>query len=228
MRDYDFPRQYNPLSAWEYFGLSILYAIPIVGLIFLIIHTFSSSNINRRSFARSYWCKLLLLLILFGAFYGIALATGRSTEFQNAITESLQNYTSSGVAASGNSASSGSNTSLAGVKKSSYDSYSSIYQDYAQRITSATPGLIDEYNREAASNTKGLEGLAEISNAKVEKLAIISNEGVEEMATYMMTKGSGNYEEYQEWATMLYNVYMEEAQKITNAYMNSAMGSLGS
>lgn len=54
----------RPLSPWEYFGLQILYNIPIVGFIFLLIHTFSSGNINRRNFARSYWCIYAIALIL--------------------------------------------------------------------------------------------------------------------------------------------------------------------
>ena len=65
MDDYNGSSKYAPLGAWTYFGLSILYALPIIGLIFLLIHTFSDANINRRSFARSYWCKALLIIILF-------------------------------------------------------------------------------------------------------------------------------------------------------------------
>lgn len=57
----DLPAQFRVLSPWAYFGLQILYSIPIVGFIFLMIHTFSSGNLNRRSFARSYWCGLLIV-----------------------------------------------------------------------------------------------------------------------------------------------------------------------
>lgn len=60
----DLPEQYRPLSAWAYWGLTILYAVPIVGFIFLIIHTFNGSNINRRSFARSYWIWTLICVIV--------------------------------------------------------------------------------------------------------------------------------------------------------------------
>lgn len=56
--------QFRPLSPWAYVGYSILFFIPIVGLIFLVVFTFSSRNINRRSFARSYWCSLILVVIL--------------------------------------------------------------------------------------------------------------------------------------------------------------------
>ena len=56
----ELPSQYKPLGAWMYFLLQILFALPIVGFVFLIIYSFDDSNINRRNFARSYWCSLLV------------------------------------------------------------------------------------------------------------------------------------------------------------------------
>ena len=56
----DLPEHLRPLSPWSYFGLQILYSIPIVGFIFLIIFSFKKSNINRRNFTRSYWCGLII------------------------------------------------------------------------------------------------------------------------------------------------------------------------
>ena len=58
------PPEYRPLSPWAYWGLSILYCIPVVGFIFLLIFTFSNGNIHRRNFTRSYWCSLLFVLII--------------------------------------------------------------------------------------------------------------------------------------------------------------------
>ena len=55
------PEENYPLSPWAYFGLQILFAIPIVGFIFLIIFSCNGSNINRRNFARSYWCSLIIV-----------------------------------------------------------------------------------------------------------------------------------------------------------------------
>ena len=49
------PEQYRPLSMWEYFGYSLLFNIPVVGFVFLIVFSFSGSNINRRNYARSYF-----------------------------------------------------------------------------------------------------------------------------------------------------------------------------
>ena len=58
------PEKYRPLGAWTYFALQLLFAIPIVGFVFLIVFSFSSGNINRRSFARSYWCSLLVFSVI--------------------------------------------------------------------------------------------------------------------------------------------------------------------
>jgi len=66
------PPKYRPLSAWAYFGYSILYALPIIGFIFLIVFSLSDSNINRRSFSRSYFCVLIIAIII----TLIAVATG--------------------------------------------------------------------------------------------------------------------------------------------------------
>lgn len=56
--------RYAPLSAWAYFGLGILFSVPIVGFVFLIVFSFSKGNINRRSYARSYFCGLLFVAIV--------------------------------------------------------------------------------------------------------------------------------------------------------------------
>jgi hypothetical protein len=70
------PARFRPLGAWAYFGYGLLFAIPIVGFIFLIIFSCSSANINRRNYARSYWCVLVLAAIIFGIVLLIAAATG--------------------------------------------------------------------------------------------------------------------------------------------------------
>ena len=58
------PAEYRPISAWGYFGYSLLFAIPLVGFICLIIFSFDNSNINRRNYARSFWCALLVVVII--------------------------------------------------------------------------------------------------------------------------------------------------------------------
>lgn len=54
----------NPLSPWSYFGLEILYSIPIVGFIFLIIHAIGAKNVNKRNFARSYFCFIIVVAVI--------------------------------------------------------------------------------------------------------------------------------------------------------------------
>lgn len=58
------PSEYRPLSPWAYFGYNILFCIPVVGLICLFIFAFDKSNINRRNYARSFFCVYILVIIL--------------------------------------------------------------------------------------------------------------------------------------------------------------------
>lgn len=73
---YDGPAQFRPLSPWAYFGYSILFAIPIVGIVLLIVFALSDQNINRRNFARSFFCALVIVLILFGVLLVSGIAGG--------------------------------------------------------------------------------------------------------------------------------------------------------
>ncbi len=57
-------RDCTPLSPWAYFGLNILYSIPIVGLVFLFIHAIGANNINKRNYARSFFCVLIIAGII--------------------------------------------------------------------------------------------------------------------------------------------------------------------
>ena len=56
--------KYRPLSPWAYFGYQILFALPIIGIILLIFYSLSDSNINRRNFARSYFCVYVLAIVI--------------------------------------------------------------------------------------------------------------------------------------------------------------------
>ena len=66
---------YAPLSPWAYFGLTILFSIPVAGLVFLVIFSISKGNINRRNFARSYWCGLILVCLIIGILFLTGVAT---------------------------------------------------------------------------------------------------------------------------------------------------------
>lgn len=92
---YNGPYQYEPLSPWAYVGYTILFMIPVVGLVFLLVFTFSSGNINRRCYARSYWAALLLGVIVIavltatGVFSGLAALSSQGVslnDVQNAFS----------------------------------------------------------------------------------------------------------------------------------------------
>ena len=72
------PAKYKPLSPWAYFWSSILFCIPVIGFIFLLIFTFGASNINLRNYARSYWCALLIALIIAAVIVVIGVSTAMS------------------------------------------------------------------------------------------------------------------------------------------------------
>ena len=72
------PPKYQPLGAWSYFGYNLLFALPVVGWIFIIVFALNDSNINRRSFARSFFCVwiitiviLVILLVVGGGMMGV-------------------------------------------------------------------------------------------------------------------------------------------------------------
>jgi hypothetical protein len=58
------PVENRPLSPWGYFGYSILFSIPVIGFILLIVFSFAGRNVNRKNYARSYWCWFILVLAL--------------------------------------------------------------------------------------------------------------------------------------------------------------------
>lgn len=80
------PLRYRPLSAWKYFGLNILFSIPVIGFIFLVIFSISRANINRRNYARSFFCIYALILIV----AIIAVALGWSTGLMGLLASYLQ------------------------------------------------------------------------------------------------------------------------------------------
>ena len=70
------PPEYMPPSPWAYFGLTLLYSVPVLGFIFLIIHSANRSNLARRNFALSFWIPyaiaaiaavIFVILLLVGA-----------------------------------------------------------------------------------------------------------------------------------------------------------------
>ena len=76
------PESYRPLSAWAYFGLQLLYAVPLLGWVFLICHAIGARNVNKRSFARSFFCVyvivILLVIVLLASDVGLRITGGRN------------------------------------------------------------------------------------------------------------------------------------------------------
>ena len=87
------PAQYNPLGAWGYVGYSLLFSIPFVGFICLLIFSFNDSNLNRRSYARSYWCGLLLALIIMIVLAVIGVTTNSIDQIQETLQQIQTLYT---------------------------------------------------------------------------------------------------------------------------------------
>lgn len=75
------PESYRPISAWGYFGYNLLFSIPIIGFILLLVFALGgTANINLRNYARSFFCGLLLILIVSAIaailFVGIGVISG--------------------------------------------------------------------------------------------------------------------------------------------------------
>ena len=64
LTEQDLPPKYKPIRAWGYVGYNILFSIPLVGLILLIVFAVSDENINRRNYARSFFCVLLIAVLV--------------------------------------------------------------------------------------------------------------------------------------------------------------------
>lgn len=59
------PEDYKPIGMWGYLGYEILFSIPLVGFILLLVFSFGGTkNVNLRNFARSYFCFLIIAVVL--------------------------------------------------------------------------------------------------------------------------------------------------------------------
>ena len=79
------PSEYKPLSPWAYFGYNILFSIPVIGFILLIVFSLDNSNINRRNYARSYWCMFVLILVIIALLLILGLSIPDITELPNTV-----------------------------------------------------------------------------------------------------------------------------------------------
>lgn len=74
MSDIDnIPEKYRPISMWGYFGYQILFSIPVIGFIFLVVYALGGTkNVNKKNFARSYFCFLVIFVVIMA----VLVATG--------------------------------------------------------------------------------------------------------------------------------------------------------
>ena len=77
------PKEVKLLGPWGYFGLKILFSSPLVGFILLIVFSLDNNHLNRRNFARSYWCDLILNVVIILLLAIILSATGVFEELFN-------------------------------------------------------------------------------------------------------------------------------------------------
>lgn len=76
MENENIPSKYKPLSPWAYFGYQLLFSIPIIGIIFLIVFAFNNDNINRKNYARSFFCVYVLVLIIIAIIFALGIGIG--------------------------------------------------------------------------------------------------------------------------------------------------------
>ena len=66
------PKEYQPISMGGYLGYQILFSIPVVGFICLIIFAIGAKNVNKKNFARSYFCYTIICLCIFAIVFAVA------------------------------------------------------------------------------------------------------------------------------------------------------------
>lgn len=73
--------QYRLLSPWAYGGYGLLFTLPVIGWILAIVFALNDDNLNRRNFARGYWCMVLVVVILsiVGMVMGVSIMDGFSS-----------------------------------------------------------------------------------------------------------------------------------------------------
>ena len=78
------PEEYKPISMWGYFGYEILFSIPCVGFILLLVYAFGGTkNVNLKNFARSYFCFLIIVVVITFILVSVAGFSGISSAISN-------------------------------------------------------------------------------------------------------------------------------------------------
>ena len=147
---YEGPNEFKPISAWGYIGYTILFAIPVLGFILLLVFAFSKKKINRRNFARSFLCYILIAIILFlGSIVLTRLGVGDLTgplklispqikqsieSIENLIPASVSNAPKAPTTSSSSTKASAVSQSVPGVRpevKAAIDGYVAFFEEYA-------------------------------------------------------------------------------------------------
>ena len=69
---------------WGYFGLEILFSIPVIGFIFLVVFALGGTkNVNKKNFARSYFCFVIIIVIILAILTATGLVTQVLQMFKN-------------------------------------------------------------------------------------------------------------------------------------------------
>lgn len=89
--NYKGSEEFRPLSPWAYFGYSVLFTVPLIGLIVNLVFCFSSENINRRNYARSFWCAYLLAAIIIAVSLVAAPAIGITADSVEQVIDGVSN-----------------------------------------------------------------------------------------------------------------------------------------
>ena len=72
MKNYDYGYGFKPISSWGYVGYSSLWSIPVIGWIFWLCSAIGGKNRNVRNYARSYICKVIVVLAISVIAAGVA------------------------------------------------------------------------------------------------------------------------------------------------------------
>lgn len=84
MDNHNIPEEYKPISMWGYFGYQLLFSIPCVGFIVLCVFSLGGTkNINLKNFARSYFCVIILALLIGIIIFVLATVFGIGTVSYN-------------------------------------------------------------------------------------------------------------------------------------------------
>lgn len=84
MDNHNIPEEYKPISMWGYFGYQLLFSIPCVGFIVLCVFALGETkNINLKNFARSYFCVIILALLIGIIIFVLATVFGIGTVSYN-------------------------------------------------------------------------------------------------------------------------------------------------